>query len=128
MAKGIKDEGQGLSDDELRELASGLSDFGDVLIMMGTLAKLEKELIGLDILMKKLFKPDNRDLFLIIGANPELMGKVTDIMTKWKLIEEKSPLELTPEEKIEVGRSFKEFSSLLTGIVGGTAQAETQSK
>jgi len=119
---------QKLSNEELKELATGLENFGDMLIMMGTLAKLEKELIGLDILMKKLFKPDNRDLFLIIGANPELMGKVTDIMTKWKLIEEKSPLELTPEEKIEVGKSFKEFSSLLTGIVGGTAQAETQSK
>jgi len=119
---------QKLSNEELKELATGLEHFGDMLIMMGTLATLEKELIGLDILMKKLFKPENLDLFQIIGANPELMGKVTDIMTKWKLIEEKSPLELTPEEKIEVGKSFKEFSSLLTEIVGGALREETRSE
>ncbi len=119
---------QKLSNEELKELATGLENFGDMLIMMGTLATLEKELIGLDKLMKKLFKPENRDLFQIMEGNQELMGKVTDIMTKWKLIEEQSPLELTPEEKIEVGKSFKEFSSLLTEIVGGALREETRSE
>jgi hypothetical protein len=129
MAKGIKkDKGQRLSDDELRELASGLSDFGDVLITMGKSAKLDEKLTTFEALMEKLFHADNRDLFLAMETNPELMGKATGIMAKWRPLAGKDPMELPPDEQIEVGTSFKEFSSLLTLVVSGTAQAETQSK
>jgi hypothetical protein len=126
MATGIKE--QELSNDELKEIASGLNSFGDMLIMMGKLAKIEKELTGLDKLMNRLFQADNRELFLAMGSKPELMDKAVGLVKKWEILAEKDPLELLPDEQIEVGTSFKEFSSLLTEIIGGTAQAETQSK
>jgi hypothetical protein len=126
MATGIKE--QELSNDELKEIASGLNTFGDMLIMMGKLAKIEKELTGLDKLMNRLFQADNRELFLAMGSKPELMDKAVGLVKKWEILAEKDPLELLPDEQIEVGTSFKEFSSLLTEIIGGTAQAETQSK
>jgi hypothetical protein len=126
MATGIKE--QELSNDELKEIASGLNSFGDMLIMMGKLAKIEKELTGLDKLMNRLFQADNRELFLAMGSKPELMDKAVGLVKKWEILAEKDPLELLPDEQIEVGTSFKEFSSLLTEIIGGTMQDEAQSE
>ncbi|MHC1600677.1 MAG: hypothetical protein ACXQS5_07700 [Candidatus Methanospirareceae archaeon] len=119
---------QKLSNEELKELATGLENFGDMLIMMGTLAKLEEKLTSLEELMEKLFHADNRDLFLAMETNPELMAKATEIITKWRPLAGKDPMELLPDEQIEVGTSFKEFSSLLTEVIGGTAQDEAQSE
>ncbi|HUV80565.1 MAG TPA: hypothetical protein VMW40_07085, partial [Candidatus Bathyarchaeia archaeon] len=110
---------QKLSNEELKELATGLENFGDMLIMMGTLATLEKELIGLDILMKKLFKPENRDLFQIMEGNQELWDKASALLAKWKVLEDKDPAKLSPDEQIEVGESFKGFSSVLSQVVEG---------
>jgi hypothetical protein len=95
---------------------------------MGKLAKLEGKRTSLEELMEKLFHADNRDLFLAMETNPELMDKATGIMAKWRPLAGKDPMELPPDEQIEVGTNFKEFSSLLTLVVSGTAQAETQSK
>ena len=117
-----------LSTEELSELTTGLSNFGDMLVMMGKLAKLEKELSGLDELMKRLFQPDNRDLFMVMEANPELMDKASALMTKWKLLEDKAPSKLSPDEQIEVGESFKGFASLLTQVLESMVQEETRSE
>lgn len=117
-----------LSHDELHELTSGLDRFGDMLIMMGKLAKLEQELSGLDELMKRLFQADNRDLFMVMEANPELMDQASALMTKWKLLEDKDPSKLSPDEQIEVGESFKGFASLLTQVLESMVQEETRSE
>jgi len=119
---------QKLSNEELKELATGLENFGDMLIMMGTLATLEKELIGLDILMKKLFKPENRDLFQIMEGNQELWDKASALLAKWKVLEDKDPAKLSPDEQIEVGESFKGFSSVLSQVVEGMVQGVTKSE
>ncbi len=119
---------QKLSNEELREVAAGLNNFGDMLIMMGELAKLEKELSGLDKLLAKLFKPENRDLFQVMEGDPELWDKASTLMTKWKVLEGKAPLELSPDEQIEVGESFKGFSSLLIRVVESMVQEEPQSE
>ena len=111
-----------LSTEELSELTAGLSNFGDMLVMMGKLAKLEKELSGLDELMKRLFQPDNRDFFMVLEANPELMDKTAALMTKWKLLEDKDPSKLSPDEQIEVGESFKGFANVLTQVVESMVQ------
>jgi hypothetical protein len=117
-----------LSTEELRELTTGLHNFGDMLVMMGKLAKLEKELSGLDELMKRLFQPGNRDLFMVMEANPELMDKASALMMTWKLLEDKDPSKLLPDEQIEVGESFNGFANLLTQVLEGLVQEETQSE
>jgi hypothetical protein len=117
-----------LSTEELRELTTGLHNFGDMLVMMGKLAKLEKELSGLDELMKRLFQPGNRDLFMVMEANPELMDKASALMMTWKLLEDKDPSKLLPDEQIEVGESFNGFANLLTQVLEGIVQEETQSE
>ncbi|MBK5190447.1 MAG: hypothetical protein JJE19_03000 [Methanosarcinales archaeon] len=119
---------QKLSNEELKELATGLENFGDMLIMMGTLATLEKELIGLDKLMKKLFKPENRDLFQIMEGDQELWDKASALLAKWKVLEDKDPAKLSPDEQIEVGESFKGFSSVLSQVVEGMMQGVTKSE
>lgn len=119
---------QKLSNEELKELATGLENFGDMLIMMGTLATLGKELIGLDKLMKKLFKPDNRDLFQIMEGDQELWDKASALLAKWKVLEDKDPAKLSPDEQIEVGESFKGFSSVLSQVVEGMVQGVTKSE
>ena len=117
-----------LSNEELNEVATGLNSFGDMLIMMGTLAKLEKDLSGLDELMKRLFQPANRDFFMVMEANPELMDKASALMMKWKVLEDKDPAELSPDEQIEVGESFKGFSSVLNQIISGVEEEKTPSE
>jgi hypothetical protein len=117
-----------LSTEELRELTTGLHNFGDMLVMMGKLAKLEKELSGLDELMKRLFQPGNRDLFMVMEANPELMDKASALMMTWNLLEDKDPSKLLPDEQIEVGESFNGFANLLTQVLEGLVQEETQSE
>jgi hypothetical protein len=117
-----------LSTKELSELTTGLHNFGDMLIMMGKLAKLEQELSGLDELMKRLFQADNRDLFMVMEANPELMDQASALMTKWKLLEDKDPTKLSPDEQIEVGESFKGFARVLTQVVASMAEEETRSE
>ncbi len=117
-----------LSTEELRELTTGLHNFGDMLVMMGKLAKLEKELSGLDELMKRLFQPGNRDLFMVMEANPELMDKASALMMTWNLLEDKDPSKLLPDEQIEVGESFNGFANLLTQVLEGIVQEETQSE
>lgn len=117
-----------LSTEELSELTAGLSNFGDMLVMMGTLATLEKDLSGLDELMKRLFQPDNRDFFMVMEANPELMDKASALMMKWKVLEDKDPAELSPDEQIKVGKSFKGFSSVLNQIISGVAEEKTPSE
>ena len=119
---------QKLSNEELKELATGLENFGDMLIMMGTLATLEKELIGLDKLMKKLFKPENRDLFQIMEGDQELWDKASALLAKWKVLEDTDPAKLSPDEQIEVGESFKGFSSVLSQVVEGMMQGVTKSE
>jgi hypothetical protein len=117
-----------LSTEELSELTAGLHNFGDMLVMMGKLAKLEKEMSGLDELMKRLFQPGNRDLFMVMEANPEVMDKASALMMTWKLLEDKDPSKLSPDEQIEVGESFKGFASLLTLVLESMVQEETQSE
>jgi len=117
-----------LSNKELNEVATGLNSFGDMLIMMGKLAKLEKDLSGLDELMKRLFQPANRDLFMVMDANQELMDKASALMTKWKVLEDKDPTKLSPDEQIEVGESFKGFSSVLNQIISSVAEEKTPSE
>jgi hypothetical protein len=117
-----------LSTEELRELTTGLHNFGDMLVMMGKLAKLENEMSGLDELMKRLFQPGNRDLFMVMEANPELMDKASALMMTWKLLEDKDPSKLSPDEQIEVGESFKGFASLFTQVLESMVQEETQSE
>jgi hypothetical protein len=117
-----------LSTEELRELTTGLHNFGDMLVMMGKLTKLEKELSGLDELMKRLFQPGNRDLFMVMEANLELMDKASALMMTWKLLEDKDPSKLLPDEQIEVGESFNGFANLLTQVLEGIVQEETQSE
>jgi hypothetical protein len=119
---------QKLSTEELSEVAIGLNSFGDMLVMMGKLAKLEKDLSGLDGLMKRLFQPANRDLFMVMEANPELMDKASALMMKWKVLEDKDPAELSPDEQIEVGESFKGFASVLNQIVSSVAEEKTPSE
>jgi hypothetical protein len=119
---------QKLSTEELSEVAIGLNSFGDMLVMMGKLAKLEKDLSGLDELMKRLFQPANRDLFMVMEANPELMDKASALMMKWKVLEDKDPAELSPDEQIEVGESFKGFASVLNQIVSSVAEEKTPSE
>ena len=117
-----------LSNDELKEVAIGLNSFGDMLIMMGTLAKLEKDVSGLDELMKRLFQPANRDLFIAMEGNPELMDKALALMMKWKVLEAKDPVQLSPDEQIEVGESFKGFASVLDQIMSGVAEEKSPSE
>ncbi|HUV02450.1 MAG TPA: hypothetical protein VMW67_03235 [Desulfobacteria bacterium] len=117
-----------LSTEELSELTTGLSNFGDMLVMMGKLAKLEKDLSGLDVLMKRLFQPANRDFFMVMEANPELMDKASALMMKWKVLEDKDPSGLSPDEQIEVGESFKGFSSVLNQIISSVAEEKTPSE
>jgi hypothetical protein len=117
-----------LSTEELRELTTGLHNFGDMLVMMGKLTKLEKELSGLDELMKRLFQPGNRDLFMVMEANLELMDKASALMMTWELLEDKDPSKLLPDEQIEVGESFNGFANLLTQVLEGIVQEETQSE
>ncbi|MBN1763486.1 MAG: hypothetical protein JW878_10520 [Methanomicrobia archaeon] len=117
-----------LSNKELSELTTGLLNFGDMLIMMGKLTKLEKELSGLDELMKRLFQSDNRDLFTVMEANPELMDQASALMTKWKLLEDKDPAKLSPDEQIEVGESFKGFANVLNQIISSVAEEKTLSE
>jgi hypothetical protein len=119
---------QKLSTEELSEVAIGLNSFGDMLVMMGKLAKLEKDLSGLDELMKRLFQPANRDLFMVMEANPELMDKASALMMKWKVLEDKDPAQLSPDEQIEVGESFKGFASVLNQIVSSVAEEKTPSE
>jgi hypothetical protein len=119
---------QKLSNEELSEVVIGLNSFGDMLVMMGKLAKLEKDLSGLDELMKRLFQPANRDLFMVMEANPELMDKASALMMKWKVLEDKDPAELSPDEQIEVGESFKGFASVLNQIVSSVAEEKTPSE
>ena len=120
--------GRKLSTKELSELTTGLHNFGDMLIMMGKLAKLEQELSGLDELMKRLFQADNRDLFMVMEANPELMDQASALMTKWKLLEDKDPSKLSPDEQIEVGESFKGFASVLNQVIRSVAEEKTPSE
>lgn len=92
--------------------------------MMGEIVKIEKEVRQSDKLMRKLFRADTSDeLFSVIENDPELLGKVVTIVTKLEVIsqimEEKDPFEMPPDEQIEAGKSFKEFSSLLNEIVDG---------
>jgi hypothetical protein len=119
---------QKLSNEELSEVVIGLNSFGDMLVMMGKLAKLEKDLSGLDELMKRLFQPANRDLFMVMEANPELMDKASALMMKWKVLEDKDPAQLSPDEQIEVGESFKGFASVLNQIVSSVAEEKTPSE
>jgi hypothetical protein len=61
-------------------------------------------------------------------ANPELMDKASALMMTWKLLEDKDPSKLLPDEQIEVGESFNGFANLLTQVLEGIVQEKTQSE
>ena len=111
-----------LSNDELSKIAYGLNNFGDMLVMLGEIEKREKEVSKLDKLMGKFFRADNRAVISAIENNPELIDKAASLAEKWEALSsimENDPLELSPDERIEAGKSLKEFSSLLKEIVEG---------
>lgn len=111
-----------LSNDELSKIAYGLNNFGDMLVMLGEIEKREKEVSKLDKLMEKFFRADNREVISAIEKNPELIDKAAALAEKWEALSsimENDPLELSPDERIEAGKSLKEFSSLLKEIVEG---------
>ncbi|MCK4475527.1 MAG: hypothetical protein KAU16_02265 [Methanophagales archaeon] len=111
-----------LSNDELSKIAYGLNNFGDMLVMLGEIEKREKEVSKLDKLMEKFFRADNREVISAIENNPELIDKAAALAEKWEALSsimENDPLELSPDERIEAGKSLKEFSSLLKEIVEG---------
>ena len=117
-----------LSKAELRELIFGLDSFGEMLIMMGEIAKLEKAVSHLNTLMDKLFQAENRALICVMETNPELMDKAEDLALKWEALAGKDPTDLLPDEQIELGTSFKDFSQLLTDVVGRLLQEEMPSE
>ncbi len=54
-----------------------------------------------------------------IENNPELIDKAATLAEKGEALSsimENDPLELSPDERIEAGKSLKEFSSLLKEI------------
>ncbi|MBE0516850.1 MAG: hypothetical protein IBX41_05595 [Methanophagales archaeon] len=111
-----------ISKDELRRVAQGLDRFGEMLVMMGEIAEIDKELRNLEKVMRKLFLTDPLDVFTGIEEESELLAKVVSFTTK--LVElssmmEKDPFEMSPAEQIEAGRKLKEFSSLLKEIAEG---------
>ncbi|MDI6886978.1 MAG: hypothetical protein QMD22_11715 [archaeon] len=111
-----------ISKDELRRVAHGLDRFGEMLVMMGEIAEIDKELRNLEKVMRKLFRTDPLDVFTGIEEDSELLAKVVFFTTK--LVElssmmEKDPFEMSPAEQIEAGRNLKEFSSLLKEIAEG---------
>ncbi len=108
-----------LSKDEFGKIAHGLNSFGDMLVMLGEIEKREKELSKLDRLMRKLFRADNREVISAIENNPELIDKAAALAKKWEALSaiiEEDPLEMSPDERIEAGKSLKELSTLLNGI------------
>jgi hypothetical protein len=108
-----------LSKEELRKIAYGLNNFGDMLVMLGEIEKREKEMRNLDKLMRKLFRADNREVISALENNPELIDKAAALAEKWEALSsimENDPLELSPDERIEAGKSLKEFSTLLKEI------------
>ncbi len=116
---------EALSKSELLELTSGLDSFGEMLIMMGKIAKLEKAVSHLDTLMNKLFQAENRALIFAMETNPELMDKAEDLALKWEALAGKDPMDLLPDEQIELGTSFKDFSRLFIEVVDRLLQDET---
>jgi hypothetical protein len=108
-----------LSKEELKKIAYGLNNFGDMLVMLGEIEKREKEMRNLDKLMRKLFRADNREVISALENNPELIDKAAALAEKWEALSsimENDPLELSPDERIEAGKSLKEFSTLLKEI------------
>ena len=108
-----------ISKEELMKVAQGLNKFGDVLVMMGEMEEIDKELRKLEKVMRKLFRADPHDVFSGTEDDSELSAKMVSFMTK--LLEltpimEKDPFEMSPDEQIEAGKGLKEFSSLLKEI------------
>ena len=113
-----------LSKEDLRKIANGLNKFGDMLIMMGEVVRIEKEVSQLDKLMRKLFRAETpNELFSAIENDPALFDKVVSLLTRMEVISqimgEKDIFEMQPDEQIEAGKTLKEFSGLLNEIVEG---------
>ncbi len=108
-----------LSKEELMKLAYGLSKFGDMLVMMGEIVEMDKELRKSEKLMRKLFRTDIEGLFLAVEADSELSAKIASFVTKLAMLSsimEKDLFEMSPDDQIEAGKGLKEFSSLLKEI------------
>jgi 5'-deoxynucleotidase YfbR-like HD superfamily hydrolase len=108
-----------LSKEELMKVAYGLSKFGDMLVMMGEIVEMDKELRKSEKLMKKLFRTDIEGLFSAIEADSALSAKIASFVTKLAMLSsimEKDFFEMSPDEQIEAGKGLKEFSSLLKEI------------
>jgi 5'-deoxynucleotidase YfbR-like HD superfamily hydrolase len=122
-----------LSQAELSKIAYGWDKFGDMLMMMGEIVKIEKEVSQLDKLMRKLFRAETpNELFSVIENDPVLFERVVSLLTKMEVISqimgEKDIFEMSADEQIEAGRSLKEISGLLTEIVEGMEQDERLSE
>ena len=113
-----------LSKEDLRKIAYGFDKFGDMLVMMGEVVRIEKEVSQLDKLMRKLFRAETpNELFSAIENDPALFDKVVSLLTRMEVISqimgEKDIFEMQPDEQIEAGKTLKEFSGLLNEIVEG---------
>jgi len=111
-----------LSRADLSGIAYGLGKFGDMLVMMGEITKIERE-GKLDKLWRKFSRSNPGELLSEIANDPDLSAKVAFFAMKleevFSMIEEKDPFEMSSNEQIEAGKIFKELSSLLNEIVEG---------
>jgi hypothetical protein len=117
--KSTSGEKPNLSKDELKKIAHGLNNFGEMLVMMGEIGKREEEMDNFDTLIKKLFQADNRDIIVALEKSPELRGKAATLTTHWEALSStlgKDPHKMSPNEQIEAGEGLKEFSQLLKEI------------
>jgi len=100
----------------------GMGKFGDMLVMMGEITKIERE-GKLDKLWRKFSRSNPGELLSEIANDPDLSAKVAFFAMKleevFSMIEEKDPFEMSSNEQIEAGKIFKELSSLLNEIVEG---------
>ena len=117
-----------ISKDELREIAQGLNTFGDMLVMMGEIEKREKELRRVDRLMRKFFRADDHEFFLALQDDPDLLANAADLASKWAMLSEtldKDPYDMSPDDRIEAGESYKELSHFFSEIAEHIRDDET---
>ena len=106
-----------VSRDEIREAADALDKVGELLLLLGELGDIDKKFKKLDKVMRKIF---DSDPFVLFPRMDEItMSSLMASMMRFSSVVDKDPVKMRPDEQSEVGRVFKELSSLFNKLAEG---------
>ena len=105
------------------ELAYRLDKWGDIFIKMGEIEQLEREAGDFARLMRKLLRLGPLEFFAVVQNNPDLLVRLRAFYATFENFAEetsdKTFMDLSADEQIELGRSCKDFSRLVTAVADG---------